>query len=155
MHPIEQAMRVVGAMSRTEIRAAINDTREFIKQMPDALSADSAPVQHFFAPGCYAREITMAEGTVVIGKIHKHAHINILSKGRVLVLTEHGSEEFEAPRTFVSEPYIQRVVHVLDDAVWTTVHITNSTDLTEIEREVIATDYSEVEINAEFTEVQP
>ena len=106
----------------------------------------SCPVKHHFAPGSYGREMTLPAGLVVVGKIHKHAHINVISKGRVLVFTEQeGVLELAAPCTFVSSPGTKRVVHVLEETVWTTVHVTDKTDLAEIEREVIATDFMEVE----------
>ena len=106
----------------------------------------SCPVKHHFAPGSYGREMTLPAGMVVVGKIHKHAHINVISKGRVQVFTEQdGVLELAAPCTFVSSPGTKRVVHVLEETVWTTVHVTDKTDLAEIEREVIATDFMEVE----------
>lgn len=106
----------------------------------------SCPVKHHFAPGSYGREMTLPAGLVVVGKIHKHAHINVISKGRVQVFTEQeGVLELAAPCTFVSSPGTKRVVHVLEETVWTTVHVTDKTDLAEIEREVIATDFMEVE----------
>jgi hypothetical protein len=89
--------------------------------------------------------MTLPAGLVVVGKIHKHAHINVISKGRVQVFTEQeGVLELAAPCTFVSSPGTKRVVYVLEETVWTTVHVTDKTDLAEIEREVIATDFTEV-----------
>lgn len=126
--------------------------REAIMRLQDAIvyggldvGPAACPVQHHFAPGAYGREMTLPAGHVVVGKIHKHAHINVISKGRVQVFTEQdGVLELAAPCTFVSSPGTKRVVHVLEETVWTTVHVTNKTDLAEIEREVIATDFSEV-----------
>lgn len=126
--------------------------REAIMRMQDAIvyggldvGPAACPVQHHFAPGAYGREMTLPAGLVVVGKIHKHAHINVISKGRVQVFTEQdGVLELAAPCTFVSSPCTKRVVHVLEETVWTTVHVTDKTDLAEIEREVIATDFSEV-----------
>ena len=126
--------------------------REAILRLQDAIIGEgrdvgpaSCPVKHHFAPGSYGREMTLPAGMVVVGKIHKHAHINVISKGRVQVFTEQdGVLELAAPYTFVSSPGTKRVVHVLEETVWTTVHVTDKTDLAEIEREVIATDFSEV-----------
>ena len=126
--------------------------REAIMRLQDAIiyggldvGPAACPVQHHFAPGAYGREMTIPAGLVVVGKIHKHAHINVISKGRVQVFTEQdGVLELAAPCTFVSSPGTKRVVHVLEETVWTTVHVTDKTDLAEIEREVIATDFSEV-----------
>lgn len=127
--------------------------REAILRLQDAIISEgrdvgpaSCPVRHHFAPGSYGREMTLPAGLVVVGKIHKHAHINVISKGRVQVFTEQeGVLELAAPCTFVSSPGTKRVVHVLEETVWTTVHVTDKTDLAEIEREVIATDFMEVE----------
>ena len=133
-------------------RALQRGRREAILRLQDAIISEgrdvgpaSCPVQHHFAPGAYGREMTLPAGLVVVGKIHKHAHINVISKGRVQVFTEQdGVLELAAPCTFVSSPGTKRVVHVLEETVWTTVHVTDKTDLAEIEREVIATDFSEV-----------
>lgn len=99
------------------------------------------PVTHHFAPGLYAREIFMPKGALVVGKIHKHSHVNTISKGRVLVSTEFGSKELEAPCTFVSEVGAKRAVLVLEDCIWTTYHPTEETDLEKIEAQVIAENY--------------
>ena len=134
-------------------RALQRGRREAILRLQDAIISEgrdvgpaSCPVKHHFAPGSYGREMTLPAGMVVVGKIHKHAHINVISKGRVQVFTEQeGVLELAAPCTFVSSPGTKRVVHVLEETVWTTVHVTDKTDLAEIEREVIATDFKEVE----------
>lgn len=136
--------------SASDIRAAIHGLEEYIRGEGLDLGAESCPVQHFFAPGCYAREITMPEGLVVIGKIHRHAHVNVISHGKVRVLTYEGWREYTAPCTFVSTPGTKRVVFIVEDTVWTTVHVTEETDLAAIEREVIMTDYTELGLAGEY-----
>lgn len=154
MDLVAQTMsEVAHRYSPTEIRAAIHALEDRIKTEGLDLGADSCPVQHFFAPGSYAREITMPEGMVVIGKIHRHAHINVISRGKVRVLTYEGCQEYEAPCTFVSSPGTKRMVFILDDTVWTTVHVTDKTDLAEIEREVILQDYKELETTCSYKEL--
>jgi len=104
------------------------------------------PLQHVFAPGVYARTINIPAGTCIVGKIHKHKHLNILSAGTVLVLTEsQGVERLTGPLTMVSEPGTKRAVLAETDAVWTTIHLTAETDLAKIEDEVIAKSYEEYE----------
>lgn len=126
------------------------DFRQAVSAMQDAMiqaggHVENCPVRHIFAPGAYAREMTIPAGTIIIGKIHKHAHLNFITKGRAKVATEFGTIEIEAPHTFVSEPGTKRVVHALEDVVWTTVHVTDETDLAKIEDYVIAKDYEELE----------
>lgn len=101
--------------------------------------------RHYFAPGSYAREIELPEGSVVVGKIHKHAHVNVISKGKVRVATPDGITEMSAPITFISSPGTKRVVIALEDTVWTTVHVTEETDLDKIETELIAPSFLELE----------
>jgi hypothetical protein len=85
-------------------------------------------------------------GTVIVGKIHKHAHLNILSQGTVCVMTEtEGDRQLTGPLTMVSPPGTKRAVYAITDAVWTTIHLTNSTDLEEIEAEVIAPTFEDYE----------
>lgn len=104
------------------------------------------PVEHHFAPGNYARECFLPAGSVVIGKVHRHAHVNIISKGKVTVATSEGLHEYEAPLTFISEPGTKRALIVHEDTVWTTVHPnpTDTQDLALIESDVIVPE-SEVE----------
>jgi hypothetical protein len=119
-------------------RNAIVALQSEILQSPHSVGPESCPVKHQFAPGVYIREITMPEGMVVIGKIHKHAHANVLSAGVCAVFTEHdGLEILEAPRTWVSKPGTKRAVLVLESAVWTTIHRTDLTDIDAIEDEII------------------
>lgn len=109
------------------------------------------PVKHHFAPGNYAREIFLPKGCVVTGKIHKHAHLNIISKGKVSVVTEFGPMVIDAtngPVTFTSQPGTKRALYVDEDTVWTTIHPTNETDLAKIEDEIIAKSYDELALSA-------
>lgn len=147
MQIMAHAMQHVAALPRDTVRGAIREMQDILTTLDDKTAEAGAPVRHIFAPGCYAREMTLPEGYLVVGKLHRHAHLNFITAGKVRVLTEFGSEEFTAPYTFVSEPGTKRVVLVLEDCIWTTVHPTTSTDLAEIEREVIAQEYDDIEIN--------
>ena len=99
------------------------------------------PLWHAFAPGAYARTIFIPAGTLVVGKIHKHAHLNILIRGRVSVATEEGPMELEAPRVMTSKAGTKRVVYAHSPVLWTTIHLTDKTDLDAIEEEIIAKSY--------------
>lgn len=141
-----ELIKINPAGTRMEVRAGITQLCDLMAESPNRLSLDAFPVRHTFAPGCYAREMTLPEDTYIIGKIHRHAHLNVLSVGRVQVLTESGPQEYIAPCSFVSEVGTQRVVRVLENTVWTTIHITNETDLDKLERELIMEDHSELEL---------
>lgn len=102
------------------------------------------PVQHYFADGAYGRRIDAPAGAVLVGKIHKTAHICALLKGRVQVATETGPVEYAAPAVFVSPAGTKRAVVVLEDCTWLNFHPTGERDLAKIERRFIASDYNEL-----------
>lgn len=104
-------------------------------------------VKHYFANGLYAREAYIPKGVVCTGKIHKHEHINIISKGAILVVTEKGKQRIDAPCTIVSPPGTKRAGYALEDTVWTTIHRTKEgmTDLEELEQYLIASSYKDLE----------
>ncbi len=128
-----QALEHVLAPSRNQILRLESELRRF-----DQLDI---PVLHNFAPGSYARTCVLPQGALIVGKIHKHAHQNIVSCGRVTVVTEFGRMDITGPYVFTSQPGAKRALYVHEETVWTTVHLTESTDLTQIEDEIIAKDY--------------
>lgn len=144
---------VVSALQRCVTRAQLMHLQDSIVERLRDLGlpctpgnmGDSCPVKHHFAPGLYAREIFIPAGHVVVGKIHRHAHVNTISKGRVVVATEFGTHELVAPVTFVSQPGTKRAVVAQEDTIWTTYHPTNETDLEKIEEHVIAPSFEAYE----------
>lgn len=94
------------------------------------------PVHHF-SNGVYAREITIKKGTLLTGKMHATAHLNIISKGDISVLTDEGVRRIKAPATIFSKAGIKRVGYAHEDTVWTTIHGTFETDLEKLEAELI------------------
>jgi hypothetical protein len=116
--------------------------------LPDGerIDPNDAPLKHWLAPGVYAREIHLAGGTVVVGRIHRHRHFNIISKGSITCYTEFGLETHTAPASFISEAGTKRVVHTHEDAIWTTIHPnpTNETDISTLEEMFTALEYYEL-----------
>jgi hypothetical protein len=98
--------------------------------------------RHYFANGIYAREITIPAGALLTGEIHKTEHLNIISKGRIIVYTEFGEHEICAPCTMVSAPGTKRVGLVLEETVWTTIHGTHEKDLDKLRLELIVESYT-------------
>lgn len=138
------------SMSRLEIREKIMRLQADMQAAQGSGEVDMIPIDellpltHYFAPNMYGREITLKKFNWVIGKIHKHAHLNFITRGKVIVLTEDGPMIITAPHTFVSTVGTKRFVLALEDTTWTTVHATSETDLAKIEDEVIAKDYGEL-----------
>lgn len=86
------------------------------------------PVRHYFAPGAYAREITIPKGTVLTGAVHKTDNLVILSKGKLMLATENGPVVIEAPHTLVCKAGSKNAATALEDSVWTNFFPTDETD---------------------------
>lgn len=138
-----QSVQIVEQGMKDQIAAGeIEDT------LPDCL------LTHHFTPkdekyGChtYAREMLIPKGTVIIGKIHRHQHLNFILKGQVSVATEFGKKYFTGPCVFISEVGLKRAVYAEEDTIWVTVHLTEHSgedSLDKIEQEVIAPSYEEM-----------
>jgi hypothetical protein len=128
-------------------RAKIMAIQHACQAQPDDVRMDeSPPVKNWLAPGIYAREIHLPGGTVVVGKIHRHRHLNIISQGSITCYTEFGLEHHTAPASFISEPGTKRVVLTHEDAIWTTIHPnpTNETDVSKLEEMFVALEYEEL-----------
>ena len=129
------------AADKSIIRERILSLQEEMQQMEQV----DCPVKHHFSTGSYAREILLPASSFVIGKIHRHSHVNVISQGECLVLTEDGVRHYKAPLTFISLPETKRVVYSITDVVWTTVHVTSETDLAKIEEYVISPTYNDLD----------
>src|SRR5690606_35015699 len=86
------------------------------------------PYKHYFSKGVYTREMHAPKGTLILGRIHKHETVNILVKGKILILSEEGYKELEAPATFVSAPGIQKLGYAVEDVIFMNAFATDKTD---------------------------
>ena len=129
------------ANTEKTVAEGMEEIKNFLMD-PSTEGAD-LPIRHSFAPGIYAREMSIPEGTLLIGKIHKHRHHNFLMQGSIIVLTEdEGVKLLQAPLMIVSEPGTQRVGYAVTDTIWTTVHENkdNTEDLGIIEKRTVTDD---------------
>jgi hypothetical protein len=93
----------------------------------------NCPVFHYFAPGLYVRELHMQAGTLAIGHKQKFPHLNILIKGKILMLESGGvQKEYAAPMTFMGMPG-RKVGYVLEDIIWQNIYPTDETDIEKLE----------------------
>lgn len=95
-------------------------------------------VKHHFSKGVYARELHIPANTTLTGEIHKFENLNILSQGSMLVSTEEGVIQVDAPFTVVSPAGTKRIAHTLTDCVWTTIHGTEERNVELIKQKFIA-----------------
>lgn len=121
-------------------RAYINVVRDVQQQLSESPDHIDVPVQHHFAPGVYMRQMDAAAGTLVVSKMHRTEHMNILLKGSLTVATEDGIQLMTAPCVLKSMPGTKRIGYFHEDSSWITVHPTEETDLEKIEQQVIVPD---------------
>lgn len=86
------------------------------------------PVRHHFAPGVYAREITIPKDTVLVGVVHKRDNLVVLSAGKLRLVTEAGFTDISAPHTLLCKAGSKNAAVALEDSVWTNFFATEETD---------------------------
>lgn len=150
MGELAEAMHDLSKVEQKAAREKISAFEKLISDQEGAYFGDTVncPLTHLFSPGMYVREITIPAGTVLTGKIHKHSHPNFLMSGIVEVFTESGGlERLEGPLSMISPPGTKRALVAITDVVWATVHAnpTNTRDLLELEKIVIAPSFEEYE----------
>lgn len=102
-----------------------------VKQRADYL------VDNVIADGVLARTVLMPKGDIVIGEKHKEETINILVRGELKVWVNGEVKHIKAPYMVKSKANTRKIVYIIEDAVWTSIHRVTSTNLDDIEDEVI------------------
>lgn len=141
---------ILNAQARMEGMISVGACKD---AMPDCtLTHTFSPIHEGYGCCTYARQMFIPKGTLIVGKIHRHAHHNFIMRGKVSVATEFGKKYIEAPAVFVSEPGLKRAVYAEEDTVWVTVHLTKHAgegDLDRIEEETIAPSYEAIGLISE------
>lgn len=106
-------------------RQKVERLEALIQQLPQV----DCPIRNYFAPGLYAREMTIPAGTTITGAVHKRENLAVLSKGRLLLATENGPVEISAPHILTVKPGAKNAATALEDSVWTNFFATETTDL--------------------------
>lgn len=128
-----------------DYRNAVLDIEEIIKNTYGAMKGNCFPLKHTFTDGIYTRQITMPAGAFLTSKIHKTSHPYFVLSGKVSVYTEDGMQNIEAPYSGITKAGTMRILHVLEETVWVTIHATNETNLDKIEDDIIAKSFNEID----------
>jgi len=95
------------------------------------------PVQHFFGPSIYIREVVMPAGTVVVGKYHKHDHLCNMVEGRMIVVGEDGEQrEVAAPAVFMAKKG-RKTAYILETVRFQNIYSTEETDVEKLEHMLV------------------
>jgi|TARA_R100001460_G_scaffold10965_1_gene25726 hypothetical protein len=105
------------------------------------------PLKHTFADGIYVRQMSMEEGSCVIGAIHNHLHVWFLLTGCISVATEDVIEDYIAPCYVVATPGTKRVIYANEDSIFVNIHKNpnNNKNIEELEKEIVSASYEEYE----------
>lgn len=98
------------------------------------------PTEHIFHGGMYCRQVWRPAGTVIIGKVHKKEHFYMVVYGTVTVTTDEGLFTLTGPYLLASKPGTQRAVYANTDALCMTFHRVDSTNLKEVENDLVEQD---------------
>jgi hypothetical protein len=95
------------------------------------------PVQHFFGPSIYIREITIPAGTVIVGKYHKEDHLCSMVEGRMIVMGEDGEQrEVAAPAVFMAKKG-RKTAYAIETVRFQNIYSTNETDVEKLEHMLV------------------
>ncbi len=128
-------------------RERILEFQEALGAHPDSYGPEAIEdghLIHHFASGVYGRELVIKKDELIVSKIHRGKTLNVIAYGKISIISEEGYMMVEAPYVFVSLPFAKRIVIAHETTLWVTAHGTNKTDLSEIEEEIIAKDFTEL-----------
>jgi hypothetical protein len=93
---------------------------------------------HHFGPGIYIREVTIPEGTLVLGHPHKAPHLCILMAGTLRVLDGEGEvRDLVAPYIFTAPAGRKVGFAVEGDVVFQNIFATEETDIDRLEEMLV------------------
>lgn len=144
LFPVNLSQMDVTFANPLEIRGKIESLEQAVLALPGGHT--KIKTTHRFAKGLYCREVFIPKGCLVIGKIHRHECVSLMSMGDKTVLTEDGVRRLKAPFTGISRPGIKRIGFAHEDSIWITVHATDERDLQKLDDELTAKTYSDVEV---------
>lgn len=126
------------------IRARIKGLANWLMSLPSEKLREFE-VEHTVLNGTYTRTLYIPKDSILVGKIHLKACVNIVAKGDISVLTETGCGRFQAGHVAVSEAGIQKVGYAHEDTVFINVFRTDKTSIEEIEAEIATEDEAVLE----------
>lgn len=93
----------------------------------------------FFADGLGSAVLAIPAGSIIVGKMHKRSHMNMLVKGRMRLWSASSEawQEVEGPLMVVSPAMEKRMAETITDCVWATFHATDAKTAEDMEADVI------------------
>jgi hypothetical protein len=108
---------------------SLDKPEQTMLQLPQA----ECSVVHHFGPGVCIREVFMPAGTLAIGHKQKFEHLNIMLRGKVMIVNDEGQmQTLTAPMIFTGKAG-RKIGYVLEDMVWQNVYATDLKDADAVE----------------------
>ena len=141
----------VGMSYKKRIEAAENyilsivDNKNAFGNNKEIIYPPQTRYKHSFADGVYIREMTVDKGVVLIGFIHKHKEAFFLLKGRLIIMTKEGVEEYIAPCYVIAPRGSKKMGYSVEEAVVVTIQAnpTNTQNLNELEDNMVVYNWDE------------
>jgi hypothetical protein len=119
------------------VSVPVNDQIENLERELLNLPQVECPLKHNFAPGVYMREITMPAGSLIIGHEHLTEHFNVVLTGKARVMIDGVIEDLVAPCYFISKPNVRKVLYIVEEMKFATIHPTDETSVEVLEDTLI------------------
>lgn len=133
-HEVDKLKFVLNHVAGQQYIDCVQQLQEAILDNVEQIDVE---VEHHFAPHVYGRQMNAKAGMLIVSKMHRTEHLNILMKGSLTILTEDGIQYLEAPTVIKSKAGTKRIGYFHEDSSWMTIHPTDETDLELIEGQVI------------------
>jgi hypothetical protein len=119
------------------VSVPVNDQIENLERELLNLPQVECPLKHNFALGVYMREITMPAGSLIIGHEHLTEHFNVVLTGKARVMIDGVIEDLVAPCYFISKPNVRKVLYIVEEMKFATIHPTDETSVEVLENTLI------------------
>ena len=131
-----------------EFREKITEFEQAVNAHPAKLQTvhEINPTKHSFADGQYIREIFNPAGLFIVTKIHNKTHPFFLMQGEMSIFSQDGVEKISAPYHGITQAGTKRAIYTHTECVFVTVHATDKLNIEDIEEEVIAKSFKDVEL---------
>lgn len=101
-------------------------------------------LQEYIVGGSYIRQLFIPKGVTIVSELWNKDRLWIIASGKVNISSELGSEQLNAPYVGLA-PYGTKIaLYAVEDTLWFAITGVKSENLNEVEKELIAKDYSEL-----------
>lgn len=100
-------------------------------------------LKEYFVGGSYIRELFIPEDTTIVSQIWNKERMWVIASGEVTFTTEMGTKRVKAPYTEVVPHGSKVALYTHKDTLWFAITGAESTNSDDIEKEIIAKDYTD------------